>query len=113
MATSLVSLDTGGSTLTAPSDFRDVTAFEPPVALSDRIPLETRRFLPLGGEKENADARLPPDIRDLPLFTARFAEAILQLDRRRANHEAEGPCYDALAAVRQTLRLVVWSRGLE
>jgi hypothetical protein len=112
MATSLVSLDTGGSTLTAPSDFRDVTAFEP-VALSDRDPLETRRFLPFGSEKENADARLPPDIRDLPRFTARFAEAILQLDRRRANLDAEGPCYDALAAVRQTLRLVVWSRGLE
>jgi hypothetical protein len=116
MATSLASLDRGGSTLTVPSDFREhggVTAFETPVAVSDRDPLETCAILRSDGEKEIANARLPPDICDLLLFTARFAEAILQLDRRRADREAEGRCYDALAAVKQSLRLVVWSRGLE
>jgi hypothetical protein len=116
MATSLASLHTGGSILTAPSDFREfggVTATETLVALSDRDLLETHSILFSGDEKGNAHAPLPPDIRDLLLSTARFTEAILQLDRRVGNRQAEGLCYDALAAVKQGLRLVVWSRALE
>ena len=88
MAASLATLDAGAGTLTAPSEFREysgVTASESPIALSDRDLVATDTIPAVGVGNETVQPPLPPDIRDLLMSTARFAEAILLLDRRGAD----------------------------
>ncbi|MGA8172771.1 MAG: hypothetical protein WB816_18330 [Methylocystis sp.] len=108
--------EAGANALTAPSDCRElggVIASATPVVLTVQDVLATDTILAIGVGSEITDPPLPADIRDLLMSTARFAEAVLRLDRRGASPEADGLCYDSLAAVKLSLRRIAWSRALE
>ena len=55
----------------------------------------------------------PADVLDLLISTARFAQAIVELDLGDPDKRAERICFDALAALKRSLRQVTWSRALE
>jgi hypothetical protein len=75
-------------------------------------PQSLRRLLVILENEKSCD--LPPDdVLNLLIATALFARAVIQLDRDDSSRRRELQCYDALAALKLSLRRVAWSRDLE
>jgi hypothetical protein len=64
-------------------------------------------------ETEALCAAPADDIVELLVSSALLAKALMQLDRDLCSHNVETQCFDALAALKGSLRQVTWSRALE
>jgi hypothetical protein len=114
MERSLTMLDAQLGAFTGSPDlvgYRAVIAAEPAAPSPVFVNADTIRAFAV--EQAAMLPPLPADIGDLLMSTIRFCEAIMRVDLAGVNCETEGPCLDALAAVKQSLRKITWSRALE
>jgi hypothetical protein len=84
---------------------------------SNRISEDSSNVMPSASAiavlDERVQAPLPDEILELLTSTARFVEAVLQLDCAAPTFSDQSAYYDTLASVKRSLQQIAWSRALE